>query len=69
MRKTVIGTLVLLVALVDDLVEHKLPWLREHDVPVIVNIAGETVGEWTTYDRQGRVYKVTTRKPVADTGQ
>ncbi|HQY32602.1 hypothetical protein [Actinotalea sp.] len=31
--------------------------------------AGETVGEWTTYDRQGRVYKVTTRKPVADTGQ
>jgi len=24
--------------------------------------AGEQVGEWTTYDREGRVYKVTTKK-------
>jgi len=25
--------------------------------------AGEPVGEWTTYDKTGAVYKVTTRKP------
>ena len=24
---------------------------------------GEQVGEWTTYDRQGNVYKVTNKKP------
>jgi hypothetical protein len=24
--------------------------------------AGRQVGQWTTYDRQGRVYKVTTKK-------
>ena len=24
--------------------------------------AGEQVGEWTTYDREGRVYKVTTKR-------
>jgi antitoxin component YwqK of YwqJK toxin-antitoxin module len=24
---------------------------------------GQQVGEWTTYDKQGRVYKVTTIKP------
>jgi antitoxin component YwqK of YwqJK toxin-antitoxin module len=26
---------------------------------------GEQVGEWTTYDRQGEVYKVTQMKPKA----
>ena len=26
---------------------------------------GEQVGEWTTYDRQGKVYKVTKMKPKA----
>jgi antitoxin component YwqK of YwqJK toxin-antitoxin module len=26
---------------------------------------GEQVGEWTTYDRQGEVYKVTKMKPKA----
>jgi len=31
---------------VADLVERKLPWLRQHDVPVIVNIAGKTVEEF-----------------------
>lgn len=31
--------------------------------------AGQTVGEWTTYDLQGRVHTVTSRKPVAGTGQ
>lgn len=25
--------------------------------------AGAQVGEWTTYDKAGRVYKVTTKKP------
>jgi len=25
--------------------------------------AGEQVGEWTTYDKKGKVYKVTTMKP------
>ena len=28
---------------------------------------GEQVGEWTTYDRQGEVYKVTRKKPKAPT--
>lgn len=27
--------------------------------------AGEQVGEWTTYDRKGKVYKVTRMKPKA----
>lgn len=27
---------------------------------------GEQVGEWTTYDQQGQVYKVTRMKPRAD---
>jgi len=27
--------------------------------------AGEQVGEWTTYDRAGQVYKVTRMKPKA----
>ena len=27
--------------------------------------AGEQVGEWTTYDRTGKVYKVTTMRPKA----
>ena len=26
---------------------------------------GEQVGEWTTYDQQGKVYKVTMMKPKA----
>ncbi len=26
---------------------------------------GEQVGEWTTYDKNGKVYKVTTIKPKA----
>jgi antitoxin component YwqK of YwqJK toxin-antitoxin module len=26
---------------------------------------GEQAGDWTTYDRQGKVYKVTTIKPKA----
>ncbi len=29
---------------------------------------GEPVGEWTTYDDQGNVYKVTTQKTPADAG-
>jgi len=28
--------------------------------------AGEQVGEWTTYDKTGRVYKVTVMKPKAE---
>jgi hypothetical protein len=27
--------------------------------------AGEQVGEWTTYDRTGAVYKVTRKRPAA----
>jgi antitoxin component YwqK of YwqJK toxin-antitoxin module len=27
---------------------------------------GEQVGEWTTYDKRGKVYKVTTMKPKKD---
>jgi hypothetical protein len=26
---------------------------------------GEQVGQWTTYDKHGQVYKVTTMKPKA----
>ena len=26
---------------------------------------GEQVGEWTTYDQQGKVYKITRMKPKA----
>jgi hypothetical protein len=29
---------------------------------------GEPAGEWTTYDKQGKVYKVTKRKPVTRKG-
>lgn len=36
---------------VEDLVGRKLPWLREQDVPIIVNIAGETVGEFAELAR------------------
>ncbi len=25
---------------------------------------GEPVGEWTTYDEEGKVYKVTNKKPI-----
>lgn len=30
---------------------------------------GEQVGEWTTYDKQGEVYKVTTKKRKAPSPQ
>ncbi len=30
--------------------------------------AGQQVGQWTTYDQQGRIYKVTTMKPKPEAG-
>jgi hypothetical protein len=30
--------------------------------------AGELTGDWTTYDKQGEVYKVTRMKPKTPTG-
>jgi len=37
---------------VDSLINEKLPWLRQFDVPVIVNIIGKTVDEYAEIARR-----------------
>jgi dihydroorotate dehydrogenase (NAD+) catalytic subunit len=37
---------------VDSLINEKIPWLRQFDVPVIVNIAGKTVDEYAEVARR-----------------
>lgn len=37
---------------VDSLIEEKIPWLRQFDVPVIVNIAGKTIDEYAEVARR-----------------
>lgn len=37
---------------VNSLINDKLPWLRQFDIPVIVNIVGRTVGEYAEVARR-----------------
>ena len=37
---------------VDSLIDEKIPWLRQFDVPVIVNIIGKTVDEYAEVARR-----------------
>ena len=36
----------------DSLIEEKLPWLRQFDVPVIVNVVGKTIEEYAEIARR-----------------
>ena len=36
----------------DSLIEEKIPWLRQFDVPVIVNVVGKTIEEYAEISRR-----------------
>ncbi|MFP4004692.1 MAG: hypothetical protein ACLFV8_13015 [Alphaproteobacteria bacterium] len=51
---------------VDGVATGYWEWFRKDGVRMrsgYFDDAGEPVGEWTTYDKNGDVYKVTTKKP------
>jgi antitoxin component YwqK of YwqJK toxin-antitoxin module len=52
---------------VNDLPAGYWEWFRKDGTKLRSGYfeAGEQTGEWTTYDRKGRVYKVTRMKPKA----
>lgn len=51
--------------MLDDMATGYWEWFRKDGVKMRSGYfdAGEPVGEWTTYDRDGKVYKVTQKKP------
>lgn len=51
--------------MLDGLLSGYWEWFRQDGVRLRSGYfeRGEQVGTWTTYDRQGAVYKVTTMKP------